>query len=70
MARPLTGTTYTHAVVALTRNADQAKSFFASVAQAEREGVMKVVASNGQVMRVVSDKANKVAFGLTDTDDA
>ena len=70
MAEPLTGTTYTHAVALLTRDADAAKTFFGKVAQARAKGTMKVVGSNGRVMRAVKDSANKVAFGLTDTDDA
>lgn len=70
MARPLTGTTYTHAVAALTHDEASAKKFFEATAQAEREGHMKIVKSNGQVMRAVSDASNKIAFGLTDTDDA
>ena len=70
MAEPLTGTTYTHAVALLTKDEKAAKEFFADVAQAREVGAMKVVGSNGRVMRAVKDSANKVAFGLTDTDDA
>ena len=70
MARPLTGTTYTHAVAAMTNDLEGAKTFFEATAQAERDGKMKIVKSNGQVMRLVSDEGTKVAFGLTDTDDA
>ena len=70
MARPLTGTTYTHAVALLTRDVNAAKAFFEATATAEREGRMKIVKSNGQVMRLVSDASNKIAFGLTDTDDS
>jgi iron(III) transport system substrate-binding protein len=70
MAEPLTGTTYTHAVAMLMRDTEAAKAFFEAVAQAREKGSMKVVGSNGRVMRAVKDSANKVAFGLTDTDDA
>ena len=70
MAEPLTGTTYTHAVSWFTRDADGARAFYGDAAEAARAGRMKLVKSNGQVMRLVSDSANKVAFGLTDTDDA
>ncbi len=70
MAEPLTGTTYTHAVALLTKDEAAAKTFFEQVAAAREQGTMKVVLSNGQVMRLVKDKANKVAFGLTDTDDS
>ncbi len=70
MAEPLTGTTYTHAVALLTKDEAKAKAFFEKVAEARAKGTMKVVVSNGQVMRLVKDKSNKVAFGLTDTDDS
>lgn len=70
MARPLTGTTYTHAVAELTRDEAGAKAFFEAIVRAGEAGHVKLVKSNGQVMRTVSDAENKVAFGLTDTDDA
>jgi len=70
MAEPLTGTTKTHAIVWLTRDEAGAKAFFERVAAAREKGTMKVVMSNGQVMRLVKEKGSKVAFGLTDTDDA
>jgi len=70
MAEPLTGTTYTHAVALLTRDEAAAKDLFQRIAAARESGAMKLVLSNGQVMRLVKDASNKVAFGLTDTDDA
>ena len=70
MAEPLTGTTYTHAVALLTKDEAATKEFFAKIAAARESGAMKLVLSNGQVMRLVKDASNKVAFGLTDTDDA
>ncbi len=70
MAEPLTGTTYTHAVAMLTEEEEGAKSFFKAVAAARSAGRMKVVTSNGRVMQAVKDSSEKVAFGLTDTDDA
>ncbi len=70
MAAPLTGTTYTHAVALLTKDETAAQAFFDRAAKAGAKGEMKIVASNGRVMRAVSDSTQKVAFGLTDTDDA
>ncbi len=70
MAEPLTGTTYTHAVALLTRDEEGAKQFFKDVAAAREKGTMKVVSSNGRVMRLVAETGEKVAFGLTDTDDS
>ncbi len=70
MAAPLTGTTYTHAVTLLTADEDAARGFFERAAAAGKDGLLKIVASNGRVMRAVSEKGGKVAFGLTDTDDA
>jgi iron(III) transport system substrate-binding protein len=70
MAEPLTGTTYTHAVAMLTEEEEGTKAFLQAVAKAREDGRMKVVSSNGRVMRAVSDSKEKVAFGLTDTDDA
>ncbi len=67
MAAPLTGTTKTHAIAWLTRDEAGAKDFFTRAAASR---AMKIVLSNGQVMRLVKDKSNKIAFGLTDTDDA
>lgn len=71
MARPLSGTTKTHAVALLTRDETQGRAFLEAIAQREREGKgLKLVNSNGQVMDLVKNPANRVAFGLTDTDDA
>jgi iron(III) transport system substrate-binding protein len=70
MAAPLTGTTYAHAVALLTTDEAAAKAFLESVAKAATEGRVKIVPSNGTVMNVVKNQGEKVAFGLTDTDDA
>lgn len=70
VARPLTGTTYTHAVAMLTRDAEAGRSFWTSVAARGARGELRLSASNGQVMTLVADARNGVAWGLTDTDDA
>jgi iron(III) transport system substrate-binding protein len=70
MARPLTGTTYTHAVALLTKDEAEGKRFLDDVAAAGADGRVKLVASNGRAMNQVRDAKNKVAFCLTDTDDA
>jgi iron(III) transport system substrate-binding protein len=70
MAEPLTGTTYTHIVALLTEGEEGTKAFLQAVAAARHDGRMKVVSSNGRVMRAVKDSSEKVAFGLTDSDDA
>ena len=70
MARPLTGTTYTHAVAFLTTDPERAKAFFQATAKAGEEGKMKLTVSNGGAMRETSDPENRIAFCLTDTDDA
>lgn len=70
MARPLVGTTYTHAVALLTKDADAGRKFFTDVAARAAAGDVKLVPGNGAVMRLVADAKNGVAWGLTDTDDA
>ena len=70
VAAPLTGTTYTHAVVTLTRDGERAQAFWRKVAERGARGEVKVVPGNGAVMRMVSDASNGVPWGLTDTDDA
>jgi len=70
MARPLTGTTYTHAVALLTRDEAAGRRFLDAVAEAGRDGRMKLEESNGRAMGQARDASNKVAFCLTDTDDA
>jgi iron(III) transport system substrate-binding protein len=71
MARPLTGTTYTHAVALLTRDEATARAFLSAVAgNAAAGGQVKLAPSNGSAMSLVRDAANRVAFCLTDTDDA
>jgi iron(III) transport system substrate-binding protein len=70
MARPLTGTTFTHAVALLVRDEASARSFLERVAAAADAGTLRLAPGNGSAMRLASDPANKVAFCLTDTDDA
>lgn len=70
MSAPLTGTTLTHAVAWLTKDEAAAKDFYEKCSKAMKKGILKVVASNGRVMKAVRDKKNKIAFGLTDTDDS
>jgi iron(III) transport system substrate-binding protein len=70
MARPEVGTTFTHAVVLLTKDEAKAKAFFESAAKAAKEEHLKVVPGNGPSMEMARDASNKVAFSLTDTDDA
>ncbi len=70
VAQPLVGTTFTHAVVLLTKDEEKAKAFYAKVADRSQRGEVKVVPGNGPVMNLVADAANGVAWGVTDTDDA
>jgi iron(III) transport system substrate-binding protein len=70
MAAPLTGTTYTHAVALLTRHEEDGRAFLEAVARSAEEGRTRIVPSNGSVMSLVREARNRVAFGLTDTDDA
>ena len=70
MARPLTGTTYTHAVALLTRDETDGKRFLDAVVEAASDGRLKLVASNGRAMNQVRNAENDIAFCLTDTDDA
>ncbi|MCB9916749.1 MAG: extracellular solute-binding protein [Planctomycetes bacterium] len=68
MARPLTGTTLTHAAalyVAL--GDDKANEYFQRVKAASDAGELQLMPGNGQVMRQVKDGA--LAWGWTDTDD-
>lgn len=70
MARPVTGTTYTHAVALLSRDEQEAQDFLKACAAAGQAGQMKITPSNGSAMRETRDPANRIAFCLTDTDDA
>ncbi len=74
MARPTTGTSYTHAVALLTNDEQGTRAFYKDIMAHASKGHLKLVESNGQVMRMVResgpDSQTKVAFGLTDTDDA
>jgi iron(III) transport system substrate-binding protein len=70
MAAPLTGTTYSHAVALLTRDADGTKAWLGRVVAASVEKRLILTPGNGPAMRLASDASNKVAFCLTDTDDA
>jgi iron(III) transport system substrate-binding protein len=70
MARPLTGTTYTHAVALLTRDEAAGKAFLEAAATAGAKGEIVLTDGNGQAMQLARDASKKVAFCLTDTDDA
>lgn len=70
MAAPLTGTTYTHAVALLTLSESAGKAFLEGVRQAADDGRLKLTTGNGNAMSLTRDPANKIAFCLTDTDDA
>lgn len=70
MAIPLSGTTYTHAVALLVADEKKALDFFDRALAAAEAGRVKLVSSNGQVMQAVADSKRRIAFGLTDTDDA
>jgi len=65
MAKPLFGTTATHAACLFAYwGADDARQFFLDV----KENRVQIVAGNKQVALMVGD--GQLAFGLTDTDDA
>jgi iron(III) transport system substrate-binding protein len=70
IARPLTGTTYAHAVAMLTADEARAKAFWTAVAERGAKGEVKVVPSNGATKNAVAKGEGGVAWGLTDTDDA
>lgn len=70
MAAPLTGTTYSHAVALLTRDAEGTKAWLGRVVAASVEKRLILTPGNGPAMQLASDASNKVAFCLTDTDDA
>ncbi len=70
MARPEVGTTLTHAIVLLTRDEAKGKKFLEDVAKAAAENRLRLVTGNGPAMDNARDATNKVAFSLTDTDDA
>jgi iron(III) transport system substrate-binding protein len=70
MARPESGTTYTHAVALLTRDPEGAKRFLQALGEAAEKGTVRLVTGNGPAMEQVSDASNRVAFSLTDTDDS
>jgi iron(III) transport system substrate-binding protein len=70
VAKPLTGTTFTHAVALLARDEAKGRAFWRGVAERVEKGEVKAVSGNGAVMQLVKDPKNGYAFGLTDTDDA
>jgi iron(III) transport system substrate-binding protein len=70
VAKPLTGTTFTHAVALLVRDEAKGRAFWQAVAARAAKGEIKAVPGNGAVMQLVKDEENGIAFGLTDTDDA
>ncbi|MBL4771731.1 MAG: extracellular solute-binding protein [Planctomycetes bacterium] len=70
MARPLTGTTLTHAAALyLTIGEEEADRYLRAIADHQSEGTppIQVVSSNGQLMRLVREGV--LAWGWTDTDD-
>ncbi len=70
MAEPFVGTTFTHAVVILTRDEAKGKAFFEGVVAAMDDGLLRLTPGNGEAMQLARDSEKKVAFCLTDTDDA
>ena len=70
LAAPLTGTTYTHAVALLSADEAKAKAFFESIVRAAEAGDLTITTGNGPAMLLAKDPKNRVAFCLTDTDDA
>jgi iron(III) transport system substrate-binding protein len=70
MARPRTGTTFTHATVLLTRDEAAAKAFFEQVVRAAAEDRLALFPGNGSAAEAARAGTNKIAFVLTDTDDA
>ena len=64
--------TLNHRNIAAIYGLDEAdgKRFLDAVAEAGADGRMKLVQSNGRSMNQARNKENKVAFALTDTDDA
>lgn len=68
IARPLTGTTMTHAVALFqVLGEERARSFWSRVQAAGEAGDIAIVSSNGELMRKVSNGV--LAWGWTDTDD-
>ncbi|MFT5284783.1 MAG: iron(III) transport system substrate-binding protein [Planctomycetota bacterium] len=68
MARPLTGTTLTHATALFsTLGEEQAIKYLSEVREANREGRLALTSGNATLMRQVRD--GQLAFGWTDTDD-
>ncbi len=68
IARPLTGTTMTHAVALYAElGEERARAFWERVQSAGQAGDIAIVTSNGEVMRKVS--SGVLAWGWTDTDD-
>ena len=68
IARPLTGTTMTHAVALYEELGEEAaRAFWQRVQAAGEAGEVAIVTSNGELMRKVSNGV--LAWGWTDTDD-
>lgn len=70
IARPLTGTTLTHAVALYdVLGEEEAERFWTTIAEGQHQGSppVHVVESNGQVMTLVAN--GKLHWGFTDTDD-
>ena len=68
MARPLTGTTLTHAATLFeVLGVDAARTFVRTAKERNDAGTLSLLSGNGQAMRQVRD--GKLAFAWTDTDD-
>jgi iron(III) transport system substrate-binding protein len=68
VARPLTGTTLTHAAALYdVIGEQQAQDYWTRIVAANKQGDVQIVSSNGQLMRLVG--SGELAWGWTDTDD-
>jgi len=68
MAKPVTGTTLTHATALFdVLGRDKAIEYLSAISKASRSADVRMVASNGQLMRLV--RSGELAWGWTDTDD-
>jgi iron(III) transport system substrate-binding protein len=68
MARPLTGTTLTHAAALFdVLGEERALEYLSAVIERNRAGELDLTSGNAQVMRLARE--GRIAFGWTDTDD-
>ena len=68
MARPLTGTTLTHATALFSvLGEERASQYLADIRESNRRGDLALTSGNATLMRQVRD--GQLAFGWTDTDD-